>query len=211
MLKLGNLVKQDVFILEDFHLNDLKEWKTNYEYHLINNEFKFTKIGFPTNTTSELIQEVCRFIQPLNIEVETFVYQTLSSEMSISDLVDNVGDSKTIHILPNPDVEYKKLGSEFWDFSVKGFEIIFYKADRLKECQKYNSTFKRYSNKGVILGYTGSPKYSFGLLHKWKLEKLCNDGIIDFWITETANIKDNHYLNELKIKTAIIMAKMQKN
>jgi len=211
MLKLGNLIKHDVFILEDFHLTHLSDWKINYEYHLINNEFKFTKIGFPSNTAENIIQEVIRFIQQLNIGVETFAYQILSSEMTLYNLINNHGENKTLHILPNPDVEYKKLGSEFWEFAVKGFEIIFYKADRLKECQKNNSTFKRYSNKGVVLGYTGSPKYNFGLLHKWKLEKLSKDGIIDFWISETTNTKDNHYLTELKIKTEILHSKMQKN
>lgn len=211
MLKLGNLIKHDVFILEESHLERLDEWKSNYEYHLINNEFKRTKIGFPINTSLQIIQEICQFIQSLNIEVETFNYNILSSEVTLSDIVTAQTDSKTLHILPNPDVEYKKLGSEFWEFAVKGYEIIFYKIDRLKECQKNNSTFKRYSNKGVILGYTGSPKHSLGILHKWKLEKLCKDGVIDFWITETANIKENHYLNEIKIKTAILIAKVQKN
>ncbi len=211
MLKLGNLINCDVFLLEEIHLSNLVDWKTNYEYHLINNEFKFTKLGFPVNTNNNIIKEICEFVQKLNIGVEFFNYHILSCNQTISEIIEQEVENKRIHILPSPDVEYKKLGAEFWEFAVKGYEIIFYKVDRLKECQKNNSTFKRYSNKGVVVGLTGSPKNSLGLLHKWKLQKLLNDGIVDFWITETTNLKESQYLNELKIKTEIIIAKMQKN
>jgi hypothetical protein len=109
------------------------------------------------------------------------------------------------------DVNYKTIGADFWELSLNGIEVIFYKSERIKECQKHLSMFKRYKNKGVSLGFTGTPKYSFGLMHKNKYNKLCTDGIIDFWVTETVDSSESNYLAEIKLKTEITISKMQKS
>ena len=214
MLKLGNLIQQDVFILENSHLGEFETWKNNYEHHLINNQFKACKIGLPISTPNETKNQILKFIESLFIKVELFHYHRLTAQLTLFDLLklDNHNEvDKTIHVFPDFDVTYKTIGSELWDLAVKGYEVIFYKAERMKECQKNTSTLKRYSNKGVILGFSGSNKYPLGILHKRKIQKLMNDGIVDFWVTATCNPKDSLYLSEIKLKTELLTAKMRKN
>ncbi len=213
MLKLGNLIKQDVFILEETHFIDLPKWKEHYEYHLINNEFKSCKLGFPQTISNETISEIQTSIVNLDVACEIFRYEILTENNKISEIVEQQikhSENKIIHILPSPNVLYKNIGSEFWDLAVKGIEVVFYKVERLKECQRNSSVFKRYSNKGLTMGFTGSPKYSLGIFHKRKLTKLLNEGIIDFWVTDSLASIDQNYLWECKIKIALLTAKMQK-
>jgi hypothetical protein len=47
-------------------------------------------------------------------------------------------------------------------------------------------------------------------MHKNKYNKLCTDGIIDFWVTETVDSSESNYLAEIKLKTEITISKMQK-
>ncbi len=213
MLKLGNLIKHDVFILEETQLNELSKWKENYEYHLINNEFKSCKLGFPASVNQNLIVEIQNSILKLDIQCETFQYWVLTEHDKISEIVEQhtqTNSEKVIHILPSSKVVYKNIGSEFWDLAVRGIEVVFYKVERLKECQRNSSFFKRYSNKGLTMGFTGSPKYSLGIFHKRKLAKLLNDGTINFWISESIYSNDPNYLWESKIKIGLLTAKMQK-
>jgi hypothetical protein len=213
MLKLGNLIAEDIFIIENQHLVDLQLWKSHYHYHLVNNEFKSFKIGIPVGIDSDKLKEVEEFLNSTSINYSIFKYFELPPEVSISQIIEihpEYIQNKQVHILANKDILYKNIGAEFWDLSIKGIEVVIYKAERIKECQKHLSMYKRYTNKGVLLGFTATPKHSFGIMHKNRYSKLCNDGNIDFWITETIDTADAHYLFEVKLKTEIILAKMQK-
>lgn len=214
MLKLGNLIAEDVFLVENIHLQNLETWKSHYHYYIINNEFKACKVGIPFDIDTVVLQEIIQFLESISINFKSFNYFQLTPDISISQMIENNPEyvqNKQIHILANKDVHYKTIGANFWDLSLSGIETIFYKAERIKECQKHLSMFKRYTNKGVLLGFTATPKFSFGLLHKNKYFKLCNDGNIDFWVTETIDSSDSNYLAEIKLKTEITISKMQKN
>ncbi len=213
MLKLGNLIAEDIFIIENQHLVDLQLWKSHYHYHLVNNEFKSCKIGIPFGIGSDELKVVEDFLNSISINFNIFKYFELPAEVSISQIMDihpEYVQNKQLHILANNDIVYKTIGVDFWDLSIKGFEVIIYKAERIKECQKHLSMYKRYTNKGVLLGFTATPKYSFGIMHKSKYYKLCEEGNIDFWVTETIDSTDSHCLAEIKLKTEITLAKMKK-
>ena len=213
MLKLGNLIAEDVFIIESDHIQNIDHWKSQYQYFLVNNEFKSCKIGLPFDIGSTELKEITEFLESLSIDFKTFYYFEIEPEQTILQILEihpEYVQNNQLNILANKNVVYKAIGSDFWDLSLKGIEVIFYKAERIKECQKHLSMFKRYTNKGVQLGFSATPKYSFGILHKNRYFKLCNDGNIDFWVTETIDTTDSNYLSEIKLKTEITISKIQK-
>lgn len=208
MLKLGNLIQEDVFLIEKNIENWQNSWQENYRYHLINNEFKSFKIGIPFDSSNELVTVVNTFIKAMEISGSLFYYFCISPDVKLIDLITEnramIKDSK-VYLLLDKEIKYSRISPDFWDINLMGFEIIILKCDRLKECQNKPSTIGKYSLKGALIGITGSANYSFGIMHKRKIAELHNEKLVDFWITESISQNESNYIQEIKLKTELLM------
>ena len=119
-------------------------------------------------------------------------------------------NDKKVFLLPQKNVQYSKFSSDFWNMNLLGYSIKILKCDGMKECKNTPKTINKYLLKGAQIGITGSNKHSFGLLHKRRITQLFQDNSIDFWITETINQRDNSYLQEIKLKTELLISALKK-
>ena len=213
MLKLGNLIEADIFLLDFDSLDDCHSWQENYMFHLINNEFKLFKIGIPFSHKNELIDLVNIFLKTSEIKGSYFIYFNITCDTKLLKLVESnpleINDKK-VFLLPQKNVQYSKFSSDFWDMNLLGYSIKILKCDGMKECQNTPKIINKYLLKGAKIGITGSNKHSFGLLHKRRITQLFQDNSIDFWITETINQRDNSYLQEIKLKTELLISALKK-
>ena len=213
MLKLGNLIEEDIFLLDFDSLNDIHSWQENYKFHLINNEFKSFKIGIPFRLKNELIGLADQFIDSSEIKGSSFIYLDVTSDTKLRTLIESnqpeIKDKK-VFLLPQKNVKYTKFSSDFWDLNLLGYEINVLKCDGMKECQSTPKTINKYLLKGAKIGFTGSNKHSFGLLHKRRITQLFQENLINFWITETINQRDSSYLQEIKLKTELLISVLKK-
>jgi hypothetical protein len=213
MLKLGNLIEEDIFLLDFDSLNDSHSWQENYKFHLINNEFKSFKIGIPFSNKNELVDLVNLFVESSEIKGSYFFYFDVTVDTKLLKLVESntheINDKK-VFLLPHKNVNYSKFSSDFWEMNLLGYSIEILKCDSMKECQNNPKTINKYLLKGARIGITGSNKHSFGLLHKRRITQLFKEYLIDFWITETVNQQDNSYLQEIKLKTELLISVLKK-
>lgn len=89
MLKLGNLIDEDIFLLDFDSLNDIHSWQENYKLHLINNEFKSFKIGIPSRLKNELIGLADQFVDASEIKGSSFVYLDVTSDTKLRTLIES--------------------------------------------------------------------------------------------------------------------------
>lgn len=209
-MHLGHLVEKDIYLLSESEIANFEVWENNYKEHLISQQFKKFEIGIPRLHYSVIIKKIESFIGSLlKIDGGIFIYDTLGGTDSIGKIIQNLeeGHSKHLNLLPSSDVKYRKISAEFWDLSLQGYEITFYKADILVEGHQSSTIYSKYLQKGVWLGFTGSTKYSFGLFHKRKLRDLQRKHRITFWITENCDTNSKEYQSEMAIKLAILKDK----
>lgn len=213
MLKLGNLIKEDIFLLESDSVDNNQTWQENYKFHLINNEFKSFKIGIPYELKSALIPTVSIFIESININGSYFIYFNVDQETKLLSFVESHQaeiSHKKLYFLPTISLKYSKFATDFWDLNLLGYEINILKCDCMKECQNKPKTINKYVLKGARIWITGSSKHSFGILHKRRITQLFQEHIIDFWITESIKQSDSAYLQEIKLKTELLMSAINK-
>jgi hypothetical protein len=113
MLKLGNLIAEDVFLIENLQVQNLETWKSHYHYYIINNEFKAVKIGIPFDIDTIALQEILEFLESTSINFKIFNYFKLIPNNSISKLIEANPEyviKNQVHILANQDVNYKTIG-----------------------------------------------------------------------------------------------------
>jgi len=213
MLKLGNLIEEDIFLLDFTSLDDIHSWQENYKFHLINNEFKSFKIGIPFAHKNELVDLVNQFIESSDIKGNYFIYFDVTNDTKLLTLIESnqpeIKDKK-VFLLPQKNVKYSKLSADFWDMNLLGYSIKILKCDGMKECQSSPKNINKYVLKGAKIGFTGSNKHSFGLLHKRRITQLFQENLIDYWITETINQRDSSYLQEIKLKTELLISALKK-
>jgi len=213
MLKLGNLIEEDIFLLDFTSLDDIHSWQENYKFHLINNEFKSFKIGIPFAHKNELVDLVNQFIESSDIKGNYFIYFDVTNDTKLLTLIESnqpeIKDKK-VFLLPQKNVKYSKLSADFWDMNLLGYSIKILKCDGMKECQSTPKNINKYVLNGAKIGFTGSNKHSFGLLHKRRITQLFQENLIDFWITETINQRDSSYLQEIKLKTELLISAIKK-
>jgi hypothetical protein len=213
MLKLGNLIEEDIFLLDFTSLDDIHSWQENYKFHLINNEFKSFRIGIPFRFKNELAGLAEQFVDASEIKGSCFVYFDVTNDTKLLTLIESnqpeIKDKK-VFLLPQKNVKYSKLSTDFWDMNLLGYSIKILKCDGMKECQSTPKNINKYVLKGAKIGFTGSNKHSFGLLHKRRITQLFHENLIDFWITETINQRDSSYLQEIKLKTELLISALKK-
>ncbi len=207
MLKLGNLIDEDIFLLDCDSLHGNNSWFKDYKSYLKNNEFKSFRIGIPFAHKNKLIDFVNEFIEYSNFNGSYFVYFNITNETKLSTIIENNQSeiiNKKVFLLPDKNIKYSKLSIDFWDMNLLGYEIYLLKCDGMKECQNNPKIINKLLQKGAIIGITGSKKHSFGLLHKRIINQLVKEKIVNFWITETIFEKDYNYSKELKMKLEFI-------
>ena len=207
MLKLGNLIYQDTFLLDCDSLNGNNSWFKDYKSYLMNNEFKSFQIGIPFVQKNKLVDLVNEFIEYSNLNGSYFVYFNITNETKLSTIIENYQSeiiNKKVFLLPEKNIKYAKLSLDFWDINLLGYEIYLLKCDGMKECQKNPNIINKLYQKGAKIGITGSKKHSFGFLHKRIIKQLVKEKLVNFWITETIFEKDYNYLKEIKMKLELI-------
>jgi hypothetical protein len=211
MLKLGNLIEEDIYLLELDSVDNNQSWQENYKFHLLENEFKSFKIGIPYNHKNALKGIVSDFIENTNLNGSYFVYFNVEQGTNLPALIEDGQEEislKKLFLLPHMNLTYSKFSTDFWDLNLLGYEIHILKCDRMKECQSNPKTMKKYMLKGARIGISGSNKYSFGIFHKRKITQLFNANLINYWITECINHNDSSRLHEIKIKTELLMSEI---
>jgi len=207
MLKLGNLIDEDIFLLDCDSLHGKNSWFKDYKSYLKNNEFKSFRIGIPFAHKNKLVDFVNEFIEYSNLNGSYFVYFNITNETKLSTIIENNQSeiiNKKVFLLPDKNIKYSKLSIDFWDMNLLGYEIYLLKCDGMKECQKNPNIINKLLQKGAIIGITGSKKHSFGILHKRIINQLVKEKLVNFWITETIFEKDYNYSKELKMKLEFI-------
>jgi len=207
MLKLGNLIYQDTFLLDCDSLNGNNSWFKDYKSYLMNNEFKSFQIGIPFVQKNKLLDLVNEFIEYSNLNGSYFVYFNITNETKLSTIIENNQSeiiNNKVFLLPDKNIKYSKLSIDFWDINLLGYEIYLLKCDGMKECQKNPNIINKLYQKGAKIGITGSKKHSFGFLHKRIIKQLVKEKLVNFWITETIFEKDYNYSKEIKMKLELI-------
>jgi len=207
MLKLGNLIDEDIFLLDCDSLHGNNSWFKDYKSYLYNNEFKSFRIGIPFAHKNKLVDFVNEFIEYSNLKGGYFVYFNITNETKLSTIIENNQSeiiNNKVFLLPDKNIKYSKLSIDFWDMNLLGYEIYLLKCDGMKECQKNPNIINKLFQKGAKIGITGSKKHSFGLLHKKIITQLVKEKLVNFWITETIFEKDYNYSKELKMKLELI-------
>jgi hypothetical protein len=207
MLKLGNLIDEDIFLLDCDSLHGSNSWFEDYKLYLTNNEFKSFQIGIPFIHKNKLIDFVNQFIEYSNLKGRYFIYFNVTNETKLIPIIENNPSeiiNKKVFLLPDKNIKYSKLSIDFWDINLLGYQIYLLKCDGMKECQKNPNVINKLLQKGAKIGITGSKKHSFGLLHNKIINQLVNEKLVNFWITETIFEKDYNYLKELKLKIELI-------
>lgn len=208
MFKLGNLIEEDIYLLDFETLNCNNTWQDNYKFHLIQNEFKSYKIGIPFIQKNNLVDLVNQFIESITeIKGSYFVYFDIERKTKLLTLIEGSQielNNKKVFLLPEKDLKYSEFSSDFWEMTLMGYEINILKCDRMNECQTTPRIINKYLLKGARIGITGSKKYSFGLLHKKRIKQLHKENLIDYWITQTINQNDSSYFEEIKLKSKIL-------
>ena len=211
-MHLGHLIEKDFYLLTEKDISNLNVWEQNYREHIALQQFKSFEIGIPRLHQTLVSKNIERFIASnLKVKGSYFVYDEITSKESLSSMINGLepGHSKHLNILPSADVKYRKISAEFWDLSLQGYEITLYKADNLEEGHKSSTIYSKYIHKGVWLGFTGSPKYSFGLFHKRKLKDMNSKHRITFWITDTCDIHSKEYQSEMAVKLDVLKEKFK--
>jgi hypothetical protein len=207
MLKLGNLIDEDTFLLDCDSLNGNNSWFKDYKSYLMNNEFKSFRIGIPFAHKNKLVDFVNEFIEYSNLKGSYFVYFNITNETKLSTIIENNQSeiiNNKVFLLPDKNIKYSKLSIDFWDINLLGYEIYLLKCDGMKECQKNPNIINKLYQKGAKIGITGSKKHSFGFLHKRIIKQLVKEKLVNFWITETIFEKDYNYSKEIKMKLELI-------
>jgi len=207
MLKLGNLIDEDTFLLDCDSLNGNNSWFKDYKSYLMNNEFKSFQIGIPFVQKNKLVDLVNEFIEYSNLNGIYFVYFNITNETKLSTIIENNQSeiiNNKVFLLPDKNIKYSKLSIDFWDINLLGYEIYLLKCDGMKECQKNPNIINKLYQKGAKIGITGSKKHSFGFLHKRIIKQLVKEKLVNFWITETIFEKDYNYSKEIKMKLELI-------
>lgn len=208
MLKLGNLIEKDVFLLDFETSNFNNSWQENYKFHLIQNEFKSYEIGIPFKQKNLLLDLVVQFIESTtDLKGSYFIYFNVKRDTKLLTLIEgnqNELFNKKVFLLPEKNLKYSEFSSEFWKMTIMGYEINILKCDSMTQCQRDPKIINKYLLKGARIGITGSNKHSFGFLHKRRISQLFKENLIDYWITETINQNDSSYFQEVKLKTDIL-------
>ena len=207
MAKLGNLIDEDIFLLDSDSLHGNNSWFDDYKLHLTNNEFKSYKIGIPFIHKNKLLGFAIQFIESLDIKGSYFIYFDVKNETKLlTEIEINQSEinNKKVYLLPDKNVKYATFSTYFWQMSKLNYEIYILKCDCMKECKSNPKTLMKYLQKGAIIGITGSKKHSFGLFHKRIIEQLLKENIIDYWITETIDQNDSSYLQEINLKIDLL-------
>lgn len=213
MLKHGNLIDEDIFLLDCDSLHGNNSWFEDYKLHLTSNEFKSFQIGIPFMHKNKLIDFVNQFIEHSNLKSSYFIYFNVTDETNLLTLIENNQSeiiNKRVYFLPDKNIKYSKLSKYFWDINILGYEIYLLKCDGMKECQNNPEIINKLSQKGAKIGITGSKNHSFGLLHNKIINQLIKEKLVNFWITETIFEKDYNYLKELKMKMELILIPFKK-
>jgi hypothetical protein len=206
-VKLGNLINEDIFLLDSDLFHDNNSWFEDYKLHLTNNEFKSFKIGIPFTYKNKLLSFVIHFIESTKSNGSYFFYFNVKRDTQLIKLIENnyheISDKK-VYLFPENNLKYTEFSSCFWEVTNMGYEINILKCDSMIECQTTPKIINKYLLKGARIGVTGSNKHSFGLLHKRRIKKLFKENLIDYWITETINQNDSSYLQEINLKLDLL-------
>jgi hypothetical protein len=207
MAKLGNLIDEDIFLLDSESMHGNNSWFGDYKLYLTNNEFKSYKIGIPFIHKNKLLGFATQFIESTESNGSYFFYFDVKRDTKLIKLIENnhleIYDKK-LFLLPESNLKYIEFSSCFWEITNMGFEINILKCDSMIECQTTPKIINKYLLKGARIGVTGSNKHSLGLLHKRRITKLYKENLIDYWITETINQNDSSYLQEINLKIDLL-------
>lgn len=210
MLKLGNLIPTDVYLMDIEKDQNLEKWAELYDFHLINQSFQSFKIGIPSYYQDYFTEFVTKFISNHFIKGEIFYFCKLTAGVTLKEFIANcpyITDQKQIHLLPDEHISYRKIGPDFWDLSVQGYEFIFYHAERIDEGRKDFSIYSRYHKKGALLGFCNDPKFKMGFFHNSRLKRLIELQLANFWITSNIDNKHKSYYEICNNTVKLLMKK----
>jgi len=207
MKKLGEIIIEDIYLLEADTSNGNNSWEEDYRIHLLENEFRSFKIGIPFTSKHIYIESVIQFIESSKSDGSYFVYFNITNEENLLTIVNDYQSeitNKTFFILPEKNVKYSKLSAFFWDIQLLGYEIHLLKCDNMKECRLSPAIMNKYWQKGAKIGITGFSKHPIGFVRKKQLKELIRQKTFDYWITETINPKDLTYFDHIKLRLELL-------
>jgi len=88
----------------------------------------------------------------------TFHFVSLKAHQKISHTLSDISKKtqKTLHILPDTDLNYDRFKEELWDLYPEGYQVFFHYTNEVKRFAKNTELFQRLANRGVSVGISAN-------------------------------------------------------